>query len=207
MTAAQFGTHLKDWRRARRLSQLDLALMADVSARHVSFLETGRARPSRDMVLRLARTLEVPLKERNDLLSAAGFAPAYRARDLSDAELTPLRHAIEHLLAGHDPYPAYVLDRTWDLVDANVGARRLLGGLLPADAPADARPNMVRLLLKPGPLRDAMVNWDEVARLTLLRLRREVRDTGGDAARLHWRTSWRAICPTCPKNRRRPTRR
>jgi transcriptional regulator with XRE-family HTH domain len=113
------GHLLRDWRQRRRLSQLGLALDADVSAKHLSFVETGRAHPSREMVLRLAERLDVPLRERNALLLAAGFAPLYRERPLADPELDDARRAIERLLAAHEPYPALAVDRHWNMVTAN----------------------------------------------------------------------------------------
>ena len=112
----RIGTLLRDWRVRRRMSQQDLALEAGVSARHVSFVETGRARPSADMVVQLAEHLDVPLRDRNTLLLAAGFAPAYAQRDLDEPEMGPVREAIDRVLRGHEPYPAVVVDRHWGLV-------------------------------------------------------------------------------------------
>src|SRR5690606_23497586 len=116
---ASVGSHLRAWRQRRRLSQLDLALDAEISARHLSFLETGRARPSREMVLRLAEKLDVPLRERNALLVAAGFAPVFPERGLDDPGLANARRAIELVLKGHEPLPALAIDRYWTLVMAN----------------------------------------------------------------------------------------
>src|SRR4051794_41960858 len=110
------GSLLKEWRQRRRLSQLDLGLEAGVSARHLSFIETGRARPSAEMVVQLADALAVPLRDRNALLLAAGYAPAYRQRDLEEPEMGPVREAIDRLLRGHEPFPALVIDRHWGLV-------------------------------------------------------------------------------------------
>src|SRR3954464_15773897 len=110
------GLLLRDWRRRRRLSQLDLALDAGVSTRHLSFVETGRSRPSREMVVHLAEQLDVPLRDRNGLLLAAGYAPAYAERALDAPELAPVRDALELVLGGHDPYPAAAVDRGWNLV-------------------------------------------------------------------------------------------
>ena len=112
---AQIGSLLRDWRERRRMSQLDLALGARVSARHVSFIETGRSRPSAEMVVQLAEHLDVPLRDRNSLLLAAGYAPAYGQRDLADPEMGPVREAIDRLLRGHEPFPAVVVDRHWGL--------------------------------------------------------------------------------------------
>src|SRR6185503_4100742 len=123
---AGFGDLLREWRRRRRLSQLDLALEASVSARHLSFVETGRAKPSRELVLHLAEQLEVPLRERNALLLAAGFAPVYGETPLDAPEMTAVREALDKLLAGHEPFPAVIVDRQWELVTANQPALALL---------------------------------------------------------------------------------
>src|SRR5215217_3842492 len=117
--ARPVGDLLREWRTRRRLSQMDLALDAEISTRHLSFLETGRARPSRDMVLRLAEQLEVPLRDRNRLLLSAGFAPAYQERPLEAPEMEPVRRAVAQVLTGHEPFPAAVVDRWWNLVAAN----------------------------------------------------------------------------------------
>src|SRR5215217_6675408 len=110
------GELLRDWRVRRRLSQLDLSVAAEVSTRHLSFVETGRSKPSRELLLHLAEHLEVPLRERNALLLAAGYAPLYRETPLDSDELGPVRAALDKILAGHDPYPAVVVDRRWNLV-------------------------------------------------------------------------------------------
>src|SRR6266478_8513386 len=123
------GDHLREWRQRRHLSQLDLAGDAEISARHLSFVETGRAAPSRDMVLRLAERLEVPLRERNLLLVAAGYAPVFPQRPLQDAALGAARNVIDLVLAGHEPYPALAIDRHWTLVAANKAVAPLLEGV------------------------------------------------------------------------------
>src|SRR3954469_17217420 len=123
------GLLLRDWRRRRRMSQLDLALEAGVSSRHVSFVETGRSRPSAEMVLLLAEHLDVPLRERNDLLLAAGHAPVYAQRDLDEPAMGPVREALEQVLAGHEPYPALAIDRHWGMVAANGAVALLLHGV------------------------------------------------------------------------------
>ena len=120
---APLGSLLRDWRQRRRLSQLDLALEAGVSARHLSFVETGRSKPSREMVLHLAEQLDVPLRDRNQLLLAAGFAPAYGEHALDAPEMAPVREALDRILNGHEPYPAVVVDRWWNLVAANARHR------------------------------------------------------------------------------------
>lgn len=164
-----FGTALRHWRATRRLSQLELALLADTPPRHVSFLETGRSRPSKEMVLRLAEALDVPLSERNAMLSAAGFSASYRQRPLSAAALVGVRVVLERLLASHEPYPALVLDEAYDILDANEAARSLF---LDGQAPTpEQRVNLIDLLM--GPLRSALVNWHEVMHETRRRLRRE----------------------------------
>src|SRR5690348_17288915 len=116
---AQVGRLLREWRTRRRLSQLDLASEAGISSRHLSFVETGRARPSREMVMHLADTLDVPLRERNPLLIAAGYAPTYQHTDFDAPEMQPVREAIEQVLTAHEPYPAILVDRRWQLVSAN----------------------------------------------------------------------------------------
>jgi transcriptional regulator with XRE-family HTH domain len=170
-----FGTLLKQWRRERRMSQLDLGLAANVSARHIAFLETERARPSRVMVLQLSETMRVPLAARNSLLTAAGFAELYRQRTLSDAEMLPIRAAVAWMLERHHPYPAIALDRHWRLVTANQAASRLFAavGVATGDSLLD-------VLSEPGGLRAAIENWPEVARHFAARLRMESSIAGGD---------------------------
>src|SRR6202051_3301332 len=126
---AHVGDHLREWRQRRHLSQLDLAVDAEISARHLSFVETGRAAPSRDMVLKLAERLEVPLRERNVLLVAAGFAPAFPQRSLDDPALKSARQAIDLVLRAHEPNPALAYDRHWNLVAANRMVAPLLEGI------------------------------------------------------------------------------
>lgn len=157
---ATIGPLLRQWRAARRLSQLELALDADVSSRHLSYVETGRAQPSRDMVLRLADALEIPLRERNALLVAAGYAPRYFETGLAAPEMAPVRGAIDLILRHQEPYPAFVLDRHWDIRMANQAAPRCTRFLLGAE-PTEA--NMMRLALHPRGLRPVMVNWEETA--------------------------------------------
>src|SRR3954452_15033567 len=125
-TSIGVGPLLRDWRARRRLSQMELALDAEVSARHLSFVETGRSKPSRELLLQLADHLEVPLRERNALLLAAGYAPAYAERALGDEAMAPVREALERLLKSHEPFPAVAVDRQWELVGANAPAQALL---------------------------------------------------------------------------------
>jgi transcriptional regulator with XRE-family HTH domain len=166
------GDLLREWRERRRLSQLALALEAEVSTRHLSFLESGKARPSREMVLRLAERLEVPLRERNTMLLAAGFAPAYPERDLNDPELEVVRAAIDRVLAGHEPYPALAIDRYWTLVAAN----RVVPALLTVVAPHLLQPpiNVIRLSLHPDGLATQIANLPEWRAHLLARLSRQV---------------------------------
>jgi transcriptional regulator with XRE-family HTH domain len=171
------GELLRSWRHRRRLSQLDLAVRAEVSTRHLSFVETGRSTPSRELVLHLAEHLDVPLRQRNSLLLAAGYAPVYPGRPLDSAELAPVRVALDRLLAGHEPFPAVVVDRRWDLVVANAPALTHLGaGVDPAllNPPV----NTLRLALHPGGLASRIVNLDEYASHLLMRLDREIGATG-----------------------------
>lgn len=167
-----FGALVRYWRRVRAMSQLDLASAAMTTPRYMSFLETGRSNPSREMVLRLAGALGVPLRDRNGLLLAAGFAPLFPHRRLDDPALERVTVAVGQMLDRHDPLPAVVLDRGWDLVRANQGAARLFGGLFaPEPIPDDA--NVLRLILEPGPVRDGITNWEQVAPALLERARRE----------------------------------
>ena len=166
------GTQLRDWRQRRRLSQLDLSTDAAVSTRHLSFVETGRAMPSREMVLRLANRLDVPLRERNRLLLAAGYAPMYAERSLDDPALRAARAAVELVLKGHEPYPALAVDRHWTLVSYNRAVPPLLAGL----APALLQPplNVLRLSLHPEGLAPRIVNLAQWRAHLLARLRQQV---------------------------------
>lgn len=170
--ATSIGPLLQYWRRARNLSQLALAHEANVSPRHVCFLETGRAKPSRDMVLHLADTLAVPLRERNTLLLAAGFAPMFRESGLDDPDLAPVRTAIAAILKQQEPYPAVVMNRAWDITAANQAATRFFGMLLDGRNPA-GRGNVLRLMFDPEGLRPAVERWETVARALIARLHRE----------------------------------
>src|SRR3954447_4956723 len=147
MTTAGVGPLLRDWRHRRRLSQLDLALEAGVSARHLSFLETGRSRPSPQMVLHLAEQLDVPLRDRNRMLLAAGYAPVYGERGLDAPEMEPVRGALDLVLRGHEPYPAVVVDRGWDIVAANASVGVLTEGVAP-----ELLGNAMRIALHPDGL-------------------------------------------------------
>ena len=167
-----FGDLVRYWRRVRAMSQLDLAAAASTTPRYMSFVETGRAQASRDMVLRLAVALDVPLRDRNGLLVAAGFAPIYPEHDLDHPEIERVMAALDRVLDRHAPYPAVVMDRRWDVVRVNTGAARLFAGLC-APEPVPDPANVLRLMLEPGPVRAAVENWDEVAPALLERARRE----------------------------------
>jgi transcriptional regulator with XRE-family HTH domain len=167
---AQVGVLLRHWRSARRLSQLDLALQADVSSRHLSYVETGKAQPSREIVARLAEALDVPLRERNALLLAAGYAPLYRETQLGAADLTLARRAVEFILKQQEPYPAIVVDRHWNLLQANGGAAQLFGFLL-GGPPAES--NVLRMVFRQDGLRPVIANWEEVAGDMIRRLHQE----------------------------------
>ncbi|MEU6188633.1 helix-turn-helix transcriptional regulator [Nocardia sp. NPDC047038] len=175
-TQSRAGILLREWRQRRRLSQLDLALAADTSARHLSYVETGRAAPSRAMVLRLCDTLEVPLRERNTLLVAAGFAPAYRESSLDDAHLASVRSALDAMLTAHEPYPAVVIDRLWNVVVGNAAMSVLVDGV-PEHVRAP-RPNVYRLVLHPDGLSARLANRTQVRELFLERLARQVSASG-----------------------------
>jgi transcriptional regulator with XRE-family HTH domain len=164
-----FANALRDWRTRRRMSQLDLALEAGISARHLAFLETGRAKPSRDMVGQLMAALEVPLRDRNDLLLTAGFAPAYEQRPLDDADLKPLRDALDRLLERHAPYPGILLDRTWNIVGANTAAAKLFA-LIGGD-PDDA--NILTRLANSDRTAEVIENWPSLAAEFAQRLKTE----------------------------------
>jgi len=187
------GSQLRDWRQRRRLSQLDVALDAQISQRHLSFIESGRAVPSRDMILRLADHLAVPLRERNSMVLAAGYAPVYRERALDDPELAPARRAVDAILKGHEPYPALAVDRLWRLLAANAAVTRLMG--LVADAALLQPPvNVLRLSLAPGGLAPAILNLGEWRAHILERLRVQV-DLTNDRALAELRHELDALPP------------
>jgi transcriptional regulator with XRE-family HTH domain len=173
MTATQpVGDLLREWRQRRRLSQLDLACEADISTKHLSFVESGRARPSRDMVMHLAERLDVPLRERNVLLVAAGFAPVFKERKISDPALAAQRQAIELVLKAHEPYPALAIDRHWTMISANAMVPQLLAGIDPALLTPPV--NVLRLSLHPGGLAPRTDNLAQWRAHLLERLRRQV---------------------------------
>ena len=181
-SAHRFADLLKGWRQKRRLSQLELGLDAGVSQRHVSFLESGRAQPSRSMILQLCETLAVPLRERNDLLLAAGFAPQFAARPLSDPLMTQVMSALRLMLKNHEPYPALAVDRAWNIRLANESFERmtgLLGGDLWARIGGTSR-NLMRLFFHPEGIRPMVTNWAAIAPLLWCRAEREAAAAGGE---------------------------
>lgn len=171
-----FGAHLRHWRTHRRLSQLDLAQEAEVSTRHLSYVETGRAAPSREMVLRLAERLEVPLRERNALLVAAGFAPMYRQRSLDDPAMAAARRAVDLVLKGHEPFPALAVDRHWNLVAHNALVPLLMEGAAPELLQAPI--NVLRLSLHPDGVAPRIANLAQWRSHLLERLQQQIAATG-----------------------------
>jgi transcriptional regulator with XRE-family HTH domain len=178
--AAGFGPALRSWRERRHLSQLELSLRSGVSGRHLSFLETGRSKPSRGMVLQLADHLDVPLRERNLLLTAAGFAPAYAQRPYDAPELHAVRDAVRTVLDGHDPYPALAVDRCWNLLEMNA-ATGLLVEMVTDASLLEPPVNVYRLALHPGGLAPRIVDPASFAHHLLDRLRRDIDATGDPA--------------------------
>ncbi|MFT4000627.1 MAG: helix-turn-helix transcriptional regulator [Rhizobium sp.] len=175
--ARSLGDHLREWRQRRRLSQLEFALEAEISQRHLSFIESGRALPSREMLMHLAERLGIPLRERNPMLLAAGFAPVFPERKLDDPALAPARRAIDMLLKGHEPFPALAVDRHWTLVAANAAVAPLLAGV--ADPSLTEGPiNVLRLSLHPQGLASRIANLSEWRAHLLERLRQQISATG-----------------------------
>jgi len=170
--AISVGRLLQHWRKTRRKSQLSLALSAGVSARHVGFVEIGRANPSREMVMLLAGVLDVPLRDRNTLLLAAGYAPVYRETGLEAPEMAQAKKAVDLILGHQEPYPAVVMDRYWNIVRTNDAGERFFAQLL-SGAPPVAEPNVVRLVFHPEGLRPHVANWEAVAEALVHRVHRE----------------------------------
>lgn len=205
-----FGRLLRQWRAQRRVSQLALAVEAEVSSRHVSFLETGRAQPSREMVLLLAEVLEVPLRDRNELLTAAGYAPLYRETDLDAPAMTQLHRALDFILRQQEPYPTLVLDRHWNVLKVNTGSARFQSYFLnPMAVKALGPPNAMRLMFHPRALRPYIVNWEATAASLIQWLHRDaINEFGGAETRSlleellaypdvprHWRALDRTVSP------------
>ncbi|MDO8378810.1 helix-turn-helix domain-containing protein [Phenylobacterium sp.] len=212
---AGFPRLLREWRQKRRLSQLDLALTSGVSQRHVSFLESGRANPSRNMILQLSETLEVPLRDRNAWLTAAGFAPIFRARALDDPQMAQVMSAVRIMLKAHEPFPAIALDRAWNVRLSNKPFD-LLGAMLGDDiwgrVGGDQR-NLMRLFFHPQGIRPFVTNWEAVGPLMWRRAQREAEALGGlemqavldDLAPLQdsnalWSAADTALLPVMPFN-------
>lgn len=173
-----FGQLLRCWRERRKQSQLDLALQAEVSQRHLSFLESGRAKPSRDMILQLADVLDVPLRERNVLLTSAGFAAIYASRPLDSADMSAVRQALELMLAHHEPYPAIVMDKNWNLLLENQACQRFIALLGKPEevwqrVDSSGARNTMRLTFSPLGMQPMIANWSEVSGMLLERLHRE----------------------------------
>lgn len=170
-----FGRLLRQWRTRRRMSQLDLAVEAEISSRHVSFIETGRAQPSREMVLLLADVLDVPLRDRNDLLTVAGYAPIYRETSLDTPPMAQVRRALDFILRQQEPYPALVLDRHWNVLKVNEGSARVQEAFLDPVAVAElGPPNAMRLMFHPQAFRPYIVNWEATAASLIQWLHRDV---------------------------------
>ncbi|MDH4280594.1 MAG: helix-turn-helix transcriptional regulator [Acidimicrobiia bacterium] len=179
----EFGARLRWWRTTRRYSQLELANEAEISSRHLSFLETGRSRPSREMVIHLATVLELPLRDGNSLLTAAGFARAYSEIDLNAPEMAGIRTVLTTILEAHMPNPAAVVNRLGDLIDANPAALQLMAAAVPAGSGAlEPAPNLHRLVYHPDGIRARTRNWVELAAALLLRLERERNHRPADEA-------------------------
>jgi len=178
MHVAPLGEQLRDWRARRRMSQMDLALDSEISTRHLSFIETGRAKPSAAMIERIADCLEVPHRARNALLLAAGHAPEYRERTLDSDEMAAMRAIVDHVLAGHEPYPALAVDRHWNMVAANTAVAILTEQVAPHLLAAPA--NVLRIALHPDGLAPQIVNYAEWREHILHRLDLQV-EASGDA--------------------------
>ncbi len=212
-----FSGLLREWRQKRKLSQLDLALSSGVSQRHVSFLESGRANPSRNMILNLSETLDVPLRDRNDWLTAAGFAPLFRTRALDDPQMGQVMSAVRMMLTAHEPFPAIALDRAWNVRMSN-RPFDLLGDLLGQDVwtrVGGAQRNLMRLLFHPAGIRPLVTNWDAVGPLLWRRALREAEALGGQEmkavladlapyqdAEVLWSAANTALAPVLPFNLR-----
>jgi transcriptional regulator with XRE-family HTH domain len=186
--ARLFPALLRYWRGRRGMSQLDLALAADVSPRHLSFLETGRAKPGRDMVLRLGATLSMPLRDQNEMLRAAGFPPAFGEPSAADDLPPPIARAIDRIVAAHEPFPILLLDRHYDVLRTSLGAARVLGHFMAEPTAMPARLNALAALFDPRLARPFVVDWERIAHALIARLYREAlarpSDTGlGDLLR------------------------
>jgi transcriptional regulator with XRE-family HTH domain len=176
-----FSALLRDWRSRRGMSQLDLAVAADVSSRHVSFLETGRAEPSREMVLRLASTLNLPLRDQNAILRAAGFADEFAEPDVHSDLPRSITAALDRMFAVHEPFPIVAFDRHYDVLRMNAGAARLLRRFVADPSVSATPPNVFLAVFDPRATRPFIVDWERVAHAMIARLHREVLARAGDA--------------------------
>ncbi|CAN5815414.1 helix-turn-helix transcriptional regulator [soil metagenome] len=183
-SAPTAGDILKRWRQTRRLSQLDLSVVAGVSQRHLSYLETGRATPSREMIIHLATELDVPLRDRNPWLKAAGYADLYTEHGLDEPAMEQIRHILQTLLDAHQPFPAYVVDRAWNLVITNPSAAALTGMLVPPEKAPLFAGNILRLFMHPDGLRQHIDNWKDAATSLMHRFERELSERPGDLTML-----------------------
>ncbi|MEV7010490.1 helix-turn-helix transcriptional regulator [Streptosporangium sp. NPDC051022] len=179
------GELLRQWRERRRMSQMDLAIQANISTRHLSFVETGRSKPSREMILHLAEELELPLRERNHLLLSGGFAPVYAETPLNSPQMASVREALGQVLSGHGPYPAVVVDQRWNLVDRNPATGLLLRGVAPELLVPPV--NVLRLSLHPKGMAQRIINLGEWRAHLLHRLRRQISLTADPDLAALWR--------------------
>lgn len=179
LRADHFGVRLSEWRMRRRESQLDLANSANISQRHLSFVESGRTLPSRDMVVRLCEALDIPLRARNELLLSAGYAALYPERSLDLLEMAGVRDALDRIVSHHEPYPAFVVDRAWHVVTSNASAARLVSACFDAATlqalSPDGTLNFMRMMFEPSQMRPRILNWPSVGPRLLSRLRNEAR--------------------------------
>ena len=179
-----FGNLLKYWRKQRNFSQLDLAVFSDVSQKHISFLESGRANPSQEMILQLATVLDIPLREQNVMLTAAGFAPIYSERDLSSPEFEPIRKALDFILLSQTRSPILIMDRYWNLIQTNPVSQQLMNWLInPEDLNKfyiDEKINLMRLMFHPQGLKPFVANWEEIASHLIKRVYREAITNGNN---------------------------
>lgn len=169
----EFGVSIRRWRKSRGLSQLELGFQANISSKHISFLETGRSNPSREMVIQLSNALDIPLSDRNVLLTTAGFAEAYSRMDINQPEMNSVRDALSIMLKSHEPFPALVLDWDWNTVMVNDAHCRLVESLVPDPGRLPQTRNIMELLFDPNGFRPYIENWEEVAYLLIQRLQRE----------------------------------
>lgn len=196
-TNTPFGPLLRHWREARNFSQLDLALQADISSKHVSFLETGRNQPSREMIMRLTQAMDVPLRDRNLLLNSAGFTPVYLESALDAPAVEQAHEALNRILEKQDPYPAIVLDAGWNLVVQNRGAAALAAMFLPASS--NAGTNALEMLFSADGLQPFVVNWEQLSSMLLMRVFREAIGPESSAQRRDLLARLEAM-PTSPQN-------